>query len=169
MQKIANPSQNFIIPILLNFIYLVALNLLVNNQLNSSLRHIIVTQCFWERIQCCPQLFWSDFKGKTLTDWRRVYPIFDLRANMGWHYFWRIIPKIIHLFFHCESPLFLIIVQYESNFHKNTRVINIRIILQKKLLIHCEVEAVSENPIFHGAKKNIKEDRDSKLQSRFLK
>ena len=32
-----------VIPILLTFIYLVALNLLVNNQLNSSLRHIIVT------------------------------------------------------------------------------------------------------------------------------
>ena len=29
----------FVIPILLTFIYLVALNLLVNNQLNSSLRH----------------------------------------------------------------------------------------------------------------------------------
>ena len=65
-------------------------------------------QCFWERIQCCPQLFWSDFKGKTLTDWRRVYPIFDLRANMGWHYFWRIIPKRMYLCFHCESPLLLI-------------------------------------------------------------
>ena len=35
--------KNFVIPILLTFIYLVALNLLVNNQLNSSLRHIIVT------------------------------------------------------------------------------------------------------------------------------
>ena len=34
------------IPILLSFIHLVALNLLVNNQLNSSLRHIIVT-FFW--------------------------------------------------------------------------------------------------------------------------
>ena len=44
-----------------------------------------------------------------------------------------------------------------------------RILLQKKLLIHCEVEAVSENPIFHSAKKNIEEDRDFKLQSRFLK
>ena len=33
----------YVIPILLTFIYLVALNLLVNNQLNSSLRHIIVT------------------------------------------------------------------------------------------------------------------------------
>ena len=33
----------FVIPILLCFIYLVAFNLLVNNQLNSSLRHIIVT------------------------------------------------------------------------------------------------------------------------------
>ena len=32
-----------VIPILLNFIYLVALNLLVNNQLNLSLRHLIVT------------------------------------------------------------------------------------------------------------------------------
>ena len=32
-----------VIPILLPFIYLVAINLLVNNQLNSSLRHIIVT------------------------------------------------------------------------------------------------------------------------------
>ena len=32
-----------VIPILLTFIYLVGLNLLVNNQLNSSLRHIIVT------------------------------------------------------------------------------------------------------------------------------
>ena len=32
-----------VIPILFTFIYLVALNLLVNNQLNSSLRHIIVT------------------------------------------------------------------------------------------------------------------------------
>ena len=32
-----------VIHILLTFIYLVALNLLVNNQLNSSLRHIIVT------------------------------------------------------------------------------------------------------------------------------
>ena len=32
-----------VIPILLTSIYLVALNLLVNNQLNSSLRHIIVT------------------------------------------------------------------------------------------------------------------------------
>ena len=32
-----------VIPILLTFIYLVALNLLVNNQLNSSLWHIIVT------------------------------------------------------------------------------------------------------------------------------
>ena len=32
-----------VIPILLTFIYLVILNLLVNNQLNSSLRHIIVT------------------------------------------------------------------------------------------------------------------------------
>ena len=32
-----------IIPILLTFIYLVALYLLVNNQLNSSLQHIIVT------------------------------------------------------------------------------------------------------------------------------
>ena len=31
-----------VIPILLTFIYLVALNQLVNNQLNSSLRHIIV-------------------------------------------------------------------------------------------------------------------------------
>ena len=31
------------IPILLTFMYLVALNLLVNNQLNSSLRQIIVT------------------------------------------------------------------------------------------------------------------------------
>ena len=34
------------IPILLTFMYLVVLNLLVNNQLNSSLRHIIVTQYF---------------------------------------------------------------------------------------------------------------------------
>ena len=33
-----------VIPILLTFIYHVALNLLVNNQLNSSLWHIIVTQ-----------------------------------------------------------------------------------------------------------------------------
>ena len=33
-----------VIPILLTFIYLVALNLLVNNQLNSTLRHIIVTK-----------------------------------------------------------------------------------------------------------------------------
>ena len=33
-----------VIPILLTFMYLVGLNLLVNNQLNSSLRHIIVTQ-----------------------------------------------------------------------------------------------------------------------------
>ena len=32
-----------VIPIILTFIYLVALYLLVNNQLNSSLRHIIVT------------------------------------------------------------------------------------------------------------------------------
>ena len=32
-----------VIPILLTFIYLVALILLVNNQLNSSLRHMIVT------------------------------------------------------------------------------------------------------------------------------
>ena len=32
-----------VISILVTFIYLVALNLLVNNQLNSSLRHIIVT------------------------------------------------------------------------------------------------------------------------------
>ena len=32
-----------VIPILLTFMYLVALNLLVNNQLNSSLRHMIVT------------------------------------------------------------------------------------------------------------------------------
>ena len=32
-----------VIPILLTFIYLVALNLLVNNQRNSSLQHIIVT------------------------------------------------------------------------------------------------------------------------------
>ena len=32
-----------VIPILLTFIYLVALNLLVNNQFNSSSRHIIVT------------------------------------------------------------------------------------------------------------------------------
>ena len=32
-----------VIPILLNFIYLIALVWLVNNQLNSSLRHIIVT------------------------------------------------------------------------------------------------------------------------------
>ena len=35
-----------VIPILLTFIYLVALNLLVNNQLNSSLRHIIVTHVY---------------------------------------------------------------------------------------------------------------------------
>ena len=35
-----------VIPILLGFIYLVALNLLVNNQLNSSLRHMIVTLDF---------------------------------------------------------------------------------------------------------------------------
>jgi ABC-type Na+ efflux pump permease subunit len=35
-----------VIPILLTFIHLVALNLLVNNQLNSSLRHIIVTIVF---------------------------------------------------------------------------------------------------------------------------
>ena len=35
-----------VIPILLTSIYLVALNLLVNNQLNSSLRHIIVTLDF---------------------------------------------------------------------------------------------------------------------------
>ena len=36
-----------VITILLTFIYLVALNLLVNKQLNSSLRHIIVTlYCF---------------------------------------------------------------------------------------------------------------------------
>ena len=39
----------------------------------------------------------------------------------------------------------------------------------EKMLIHCEGEAVSEYPIFHGAKKNIEEDRDFKLQSRFLK
>ena len=32
-----------VIPIVLTFMYLVALNLLVNNQLNSSLRHIIGT------------------------------------------------------------------------------------------------------------------------------
>ena len=36
----------FVIPILLTFVYLVALNLLVYNQLNSSLRHIIVTLIF---------------------------------------------------------------------------------------------------------------------------
>ena len=43
----AGNSQIFlkisVIPILLTFIYLVALNMLVNNHLNSSLRHIIVT------------------------------------------------------------------------------------------------------------------------------
>ena len=33
-----------VIPILLTFIYREARNLLVNNQLNSSLRHLIVTQ-----------------------------------------------------------------------------------------------------------------------------
>ena len=33
-----------VIPILLTFMYPVALNLLVNNQLNSSLRHTIVTK-----------------------------------------------------------------------------------------------------------------------------
>ena len=46
-----------VIPIHLTFIYLVALNLLVNNQLNSSsnssLRHIIVT------IVCSIVLFWN--------------------------------------------------------------------------------------------------------------
>ena len=41
LQKKAKSFSKF--PILLTFIYLVALNLLVNNQLNSSLRHIIVT------------------------------------------------------------------------------------------------------------------------------
>ena len=35
--------KNSVVSILLTFIYLVALNLFVNNQLNSSLRHIIVT------------------------------------------------------------------------------------------------------------------------------
>ena len=44
----AENSQIFLkisdIPILLTFIYLIALNLLVNNQLNSSLQHIIATQ-----------------------------------------------------------------------------------------------------------------------------
>ena len=34
----------YVIPILLTFMYLVALNLLVNNQLNSSLRQIIDSQ-----------------------------------------------------------------------------------------------------------------------------
>jgi hypothetical protein len=34
-----------VIPILLTFSYLVTLNLLLNNQLNSSLQHIIVTLC----------------------------------------------------------------------------------------------------------------------------
>ena len=65
--------------------------------------------------------------------------------------------------------LLLINVKYECIFHKNTSVIKIRILLQKKMLIRCEGEAVSEYPIFHGAKKNIEEDRDFKLQSRFLK
>ena len=36
----------YVIPIHLSFIYMVALNLLVNNQLNLSLRHIIVTLIF---------------------------------------------------------------------------------------------------------------------------
>ena len=37
----------YVIPILSTFIYLEALNLLVNNQLNSSLWHIIVTMVFF--------------------------------------------------------------------------------------------------------------------------
>ena len=43
-RKNQNHLKISIIPILLTLIYLVALYLLVNNQLNSSLRHIIVTQ-----------------------------------------------------------------------------------------------------------------------------
>ena len=47
-----------VIPILLTFMYLVALNLLVSNQLNSSLRHIIVTMhCFaWFDVQLLTNL-----------------------------------------------------------------------------------------------------------------
>ena len=39
-----------VIPILLTFMYLVALNLLVNSQLNSSLWHIIVTLVSYNRV-----------------------------------------------------------------------------------------------------------------------
>ena len=49
-----------VIPSLLTFIYLVALNLLVNNQLNSSLRHIIVTIVeIFHIIEFCPTFFSS--------------------------------------------------------------------------------------------------------------
>ena len=49
----------FVIPILLTFIYLVAINLLVNNQLNSSLRHIIVTLICFECVTWNSNLEWT--------------------------------------------------------------------------------------------------------------
>ena len=56
-RKCPNPSQNFCFPIFLTFIYLVALNLLVNNQLNSSLWHIIVTLVRMPKLKF---KFWTD-------------------------------------------------------------------------------------------------------------
>ena len=49
-----------VIPILLTFIYLLAHNMLVNNQLNSSMRHIIVTKS-------CSKILWVvTFPGESL-------------------------------------------------------------------------------------------------------
>ena len=50
----------FVIPSLLTFIYLVALNLLVNNQLNSSLQHIIVTIATNSNLHYDITKFWTN-------------------------------------------------------------------------------------------------------------
>ena len=63
-----------VIPILLTFIYLVALNLLGNNQLNSSLRYIIVTQF-------CTPLF-EQLKKKNYLKKNKTF--FSLSALRSW-------------------------------------------------------------------------------------
>ena len=53
-----------VIFIFLTFMNLVALNLLGNNQLNSSLRHMIVTLMFMRIFTLWPQWGWIIYKGK---------------------------------------------------------------------------------------------------------
>ena len=62
-----------VIPILLTFMYLVALNLLVNNKLNSSLRQIIVPFWFKCRNIGLSDLFKNSLILQLLKSWLNLY------------------------------------------------------------------------------------------------